>query len=157
MGEKRRANAKAPTEKVTIHAHEKLTFAELLDTAIAAIARPLAFKIVAEKLRTRHFTITWSLFRTAAYKNMQLNSEDHYKSMLTAASSKPAPVITLDMKELEVRNHCSDLSFFIYQASVSRLSQPLLPTRTISVRNQASGARCEKSSASLFDTDFCLA
>ncbi|KAJ7200115.1 hypothetical protein GGX14DRAFT_660571 [Mycena pura] len=100
-GEKRRANAKAPTEKVTIHAHEKLTFAELLDTAIAAIARPLPFKMVAEKLRTRHFTITWSLFRTAAYKNMQLNSEDHYKSMLTAASSKPAPVITLDMKELE--------------------------------------------------------
>jgi hypothetical protein len=112
-GEKRCANAKAPTEKVTIHAHEKLTFAELLDTAIAAIARPLPFKIVAEKLRTRHFTITWSLFRTTAYKNMKLDSGDHYKSMLTAASSKAAPTIILDMKELEVRNHCSDLSCFL--------------------------------------------
>ncbi|KAJ7100850.1 hypothetical protein B0H15DRAFT_944138 [Mycena belliarum] len=103
-GKKRRRNAKAPALSSTAYAHEKVTFAQLLDTAISAIGRDsqtMDFKIVGGRLRTSHFSVIYSIPGRSPLKNMQLTTAAHYKELVDEAETKGKPECKLHITEIE--------------------------------------------------------
>ncbi|KAJ7801362.1 hypothetical protein B0H14DRAFT_3155580 [Mycena olivaceomarginata] len=108
-GEKRRKNATRPAPiRKTIHLHEDSTFADVLDTALCVTKydKILPFKIVANSLRTKAFTATWTIGRTD-YKDMELATVDDFDEMIKEAIEKAKPTVKILITQIPSESEAS--------------------------------------------------
>ncbi|KAJ7439273.1 hypothetical protein B0H11DRAFT_1752124, partial [Mycena galericulata] len=95
-GKPPRKNARAEMINTNTFVHENSDFATTLDALIEALhyGPPLKFKIVGGNLRTTAFSVLYTIPR--GDKEMRLETEKHYKTMLNDMKGK----VRLDITEL---------------------------------------------------------
>ncbi|KAK7039299.1 hypothetical protein R3P38DRAFT_2769444 [Favolaschia claudopus] len=93
--EKHRKNAAKPdTINHTMYAHEEESLRQVLNAAIEGLEYEgkLDFKVVSGKLRTKNFSVTWSIMRTD-FNKMEFAPIDDYDGMVEAATEKAKPTV----------------------------------------------------------------